>query len=82
MTAAEYSAPARYVSDDWTPQREAEAKRVRVAIAKAEADVAARVAQRDNLVRSMLAEGVRVATLAEAFGLTRSRVYQIRDGRR
>lgn len=37
---------------------------------------------RDDAIRSALAEGVPVATLVSETGLSRARIYQIRDGRR
>lgn len=38
--------------------------------------------ERDTLIRQALAEGTSVVDLAASAGLTRSRIYQIRDGRR
>lgn len=38
--------------------------------------------QRDILIRQALAAGVPVPALVEQTGLTRARIYQIRDGRR
>ena len=68
--------------DVWTPEREAKARQAAMAVARAEADLAATVADRDGVVRHLLAEGVPVVRVAESLGLSRERVYQIRDGRR
>lgn len=38
--------------------------------------------ERARLVRKALTDGARVVDIAEASGLTRGRIYQIRDGRR
>lgn len=38
--------------------------------------------RRDSLIREAIAAGVRVADIVEASGLSRARVYQIRDERR
>lgn len=38
--------------------------------------------RRDQLIRDSLAAGVRVRDLVADTGLTRARIYQIRDGRR
>lgn len=38
--------------------------------------------RRDELIRSAIREGVRVSAIADAAGLDRQRVYQIRDQRR
>jgi hypothetical protein len=41
-----------------------------------------RLSRRDNLLRKALAEGTPVREIVELTGLSRERVYQIRDGRR
>lgn len=41
-----------------------------------------RLTRRDNAVRKALAEGTPVREIVEHTGLSRERVYQIRDGRR
>lgn len=66
----------------WTLEHEAEAVRLLVKISQAEEAMAQAVRHRDEAVRQMLDEGVPVTVVAAALGLTRSRVYQIRDGRR
>lgn len=38
--------------------------------------------QRDHYIRQAIASGARVAELAELTGLSRERIYQVRDGRR
>lgn len=38
--------------------------------------------KRDELIRQAIADGVRVADLAQDAGLSVFRIYQIRDGRR
>ncbi len=52
------------------------------ALQEAEAAVARATQARDEAVRKAIADGVPVATLAEQAGLSKARVYQIRDGRR
>lgn len=66
----------------WTAAHEAEAAEAVTRIADAEYRLAEAASARDEAVRQALAGGVPVATLAAAYRLTRSRVYQIRDGRR
>lgn len=44
--------------------------------------VTAVTAARDDAIREALAAGVPVSGIVRAAGLTRARVYQIRDGRR
>lgn len=44
-------------------------------------DLADLQAERASLVRKALRDGARVADIANASGLTRGRIYQIRDGR-
>lgn len=56
---------------------EAEAKR-----GKAEVDVAYWADVRDDTIRQLLADGVPVKAIVSASGLSRERVYQIRDKRR
>lgn len=68
--------------DVWTPEREAEAARLERAVIDAQWTLAEATQARAEGIRAMLAEGVPVARLAESFGLSRERVYQIRDGRR
>jgi hypothetical protein len=38
--------------------------------------------ERDNAIRAAIAVGVPVPTLVTVTGLSRSRIYQIRDGKR
>lgn len=66
----------------WTPEREAEATRISAAIIDAQWALAEATQARNEAIRAMLAEGVGVSDVSQRFGLTRSRVYQIRDGRR
>ena len=66
----------------WTPEHEAEAAEAVVKVADAEYRLSEATRQRDEAVREALGAGVPVALVAVAYRLTRSRVYQIRDGRR
>lgn len=66
----------------WTPEHEAEAAEAVTRIADAEHRMAEATKARDEAVREALAAGVPAATVGAAYRLTRSRVYQIRDGRR
>lgn len=62
--AAAYADDAPAVLDDITA--------IAIQIPQLEAD-------RDSLIRRAIADGVRVQDIAEAAGLSRARVYQIRD---
>lgn len=68
--------------DVWTPEREAEAARLVRAVHDANDAATEASRERDDAIRTMLADGVPVATVAGAFGFSRERVYQIRDRRR
>lgn len=63
-----------------TTMRAVEVLRERVAaVVAAEAELAAAVAARDDAVRDAIEAGVPVAQIAEVGGISRMRVYQIRD---
>ena len=53
-----------------------------VALRQAEEVVAEATRRRDDAVRRAIADGVPVTTIAEQAGLSKARVYQIRDHRR
>lgn len=55
---------------------------VRSNIEIARQDIADSEAELHDLVRNAISEGVSVTALARAAGLSRERIYQIRDGRR
>jgi len=52
------------------------------ALRQAEEVVAEATRRRDDAVRRAIADGVPVASIAEQAGLSKARVYQIRDHRR
>jgi hypothetical protein len=58
------------------------AARLHREVRAAEVALAEATERRDDAVRALLAQGFSAPALASSLGLTRSRVYQIRDGRR
>jgi hypothetical protein len=55
---------------------------LRLELRRTARQLAALIAQRDDLIRRGLTAGIRAVELAADAGLSRGRVYQIRDGRR
>lgn len=55
-------------------------RKARGHITAAEHALAQAVAERDELIRSLLAEGLAVSEVQSGLGLSRARVYQIKDG--
>lgn len=76
------STRTKAASDAWTPERQRQANRLLGPVVAADAALAEATTKRDEGIRAMLTDGASVADVAQAFAMTRSRVYQIRDGRR